>query len=63
MPVVITEIVTEVVLSREPGPAGAGGAAAAASPAGTGLSGDDLDLVVRRASERVLEILRQEWDR
>ena len=61
MPVVITEIVTEVVMSREPGTAGAGGASS--SSTGTGLSADDLDLVVRRASERVLEILRQEWDR
>ena len=61
MPVVITEIVTEVVLSREPGTAGTGGAAAGSS--GAGVTADDLDLVVRRATERVLEILRQEWDR
>jgi hypothetical protein len=52
--VVISEIVTEVVLDR-PGPAG---------PApGDTWTDEDLDLVVRRAAERVLETLRREWDR
>jgi hypothetical protein len=56
MPVVIREIVTEVVLSPE-------GDAAGSTAAGAGaMSPDDLDHVVRRASERVLEILRREWD-
>jgi hypothetical protein len=52
--VVISEIVTEVVLDR---PAEAGG------PARGTWTDDDLDVVVRRAAERVLETLRREWDR
>lgn len=59
MPVVIREIVTEVVLAPE---ADAAGAAASVGGAAA-LTPDDLDQVVRRASERVLEILRREWDR
>ncbi|MCD4536378.1 hypothetical protein LRP67_19980 [Nocardioides sp. cx-169] len=58
MPVVITEIVTEVVLAPE-----AGAASGGASAAGAGLSPEQLDAVVRRATERVVEILRREWDR
>jgi hypothetical protein len=59
MPVIITEIVTEVVLA----PTGAGGA-----PAGTpaGAAEPDpafVETIVRRATERVLEQLRQEWER
>lgn len=60
MAVVIGEIVTETVLvpSEAAGTAGdparAGGAVAAEA---------ELDLVVRRATERVLEVLRREWDR
>jgi hypothetical protein len=54
MPVVISEIITETVVA----PAGSGTA-----PDGTGTAQPDLDLVVRRAVERVLEVLRQEWDR
>jgi hypothetical protein len=53
MAVVIGEIVTETVLVP---PAGE------AAP-GTGAGEPDLDLVVRRAVERVLEVLRREWDR
>jgi hypothetical protein len=56
MPVVIREIITEVVLSPEGDTPGSTAAGA------RGMSPDDLDHVVRRASERVLEILRQEWD-
>lgn|GEM_PF-658928 len=60
MAVVISEIVTEVVLSRPgaDGPAGTAGTGGAA-----GLSDDAMDDVVRRAAERVLEVLRREWDR
>jgi len=54
MPVVIREIVTEVVLAPEPA---AGGGAA------PGLdSAEAMDMVVRRCTERVLEVLRREWD-
>ena len=56
MPVVIAEIITEAVV-----------APARATEEETAARGEassaDLDLVVRRAVERVLEILRQEWDR
>ncbi len=55
MAVVISEIVTEVVLAPR--------AAEGAPAPGGGLSEDDLDLVVRRAVERVVEVLRREWDR
>jgi hypothetical protein len=55
MPVVINEVVTEVVLGPDP-------AATAARPSG-GPSDDELmDLLVRRATERVLEVLRREWE-
>jgi len=57
MPVVIREIVTEVVLSPESDTTGQ-----AASGGGAAMSPDAMDQVVRRASERVLEILRREWD-
>ncbi len=57
MPVVIREIVTEVVLAPE-----GGGPAGSAAAAASGVSADELDQVVRRAAERVLEILRREWD-
>jgi hypothetical protein len=55
MPVVIGEVDTEVVLASEPP---AERAAPAERP-------DDawIDLVVRRAAERVLETLRREWER
>jgi hypothetical protein len=56
MPVVIREIITEVVLSPE------GDATGSTAASAGGMSPDDLDHVVRRASERVLEILRREWD-
>ena len=51
MPVVISEIITETTV-----------APADTSEAATTSSGPDLDLVVRRAVERVLEVLRREWD-
>ncbi|KRD42943.1 hypothetical protein ASE38_01210 [Cellulomonas sp. Root930] len=62
MAVVISEIVTEVVLAPPggaPGSAGSPGTAAA----GTDGADDPMDVVVRRATERVLEVLRREWDR
>ena len=56
MAVVIGQIVTEAVVA----PQSDGTAATAGEP-----SRDDahMDLIVRRATERVLEILRREWDR
>lgn len=59
MAVVISEILTEVVLTRQDTP---GGAPAAGTGPG-GLPDDVMDAVVRRAAERVLEVLRREWDR
>ena len=53
MAVVISEIITETAVA----PAGSGDTSEA--PAAV----PDLDLVVRRATERVLETLRREWDR
>lgn len=50
MAVVIAEIVTEIVVAPE-------------SDGGTSARADvDIDAVVRQATERVLEILRREWD-
>jgi hypothetical protein len=53
MPVVISEIITETVVA----PANRSSEEQAAP------SALDVDLVVRRAVERVLEVLRLEWDR
>lgn len=58
MAVVIGEVVTETVAAQ----AGAG-ADRASGPASTSSDEAQLDLVVRRATERVLETLRREWDR
>lgn len=58
MPVVIREIVTEVALA--PGAPDVAGSAATTSPAA--LPEEELDRVVRRCTERVLETLRREWD-
>lgn len=55
MPVVIREIVSEVVVGR-------GGEAQAPAPTGGGLDDAQVELVVRRAVERVLERLRREWE-
>ncbi|MFI7480965.1 hypothetical protein ACH9EU_00975 [Kocuria sp. M1R5S2] len=55
MAVVIGEIVTETVVAPLPGPP----AAPAAAPPGE----IDTEEIVRRATERVLEVLRREWDR
>ncbi|MDT7844932.1 DUF5908 family protein [Streptomyces justiciae] len=57
MAVVISEIVTEFVVAPRPEEAGGAPASAAAVPE------EVVDLIVRRAAERVLEILRREWDR
>lgn len=62
MAVVISEIITEVVLSPQPADGSAGAAGAAGAGPG-GLPDDAMDDVVRRATERVLEVLRREWDR
>lgn len=55
MAVVIGEIVTETVVAPRPGPAAAAAGGTAAEV--------DTEEIVRRATERVLEILRREWDR
>jgi hypothetical protein len=54
MAVVISEIVTELVVGGQPPPTSA--AAGGAAPA-------DVEAIVRMATERVLEVLRREWDR
>jgi hypothetical protein len=54
MAVVIGEIVTETVLAPTPEVSRIPG-----EPPGDA----DLDVIVRRAVERVMEILRREWDR
>ena len=54
MPVYISEIVTESVTPPS--------SDEAAAP-GTQRTDADIDLIVRRAVERVLEVLRREWDR
>ena len=53
MPVIIGEIVTETVVGAQP---------TAATPA-PATDAQQVELVVRRATERVLETLRREWDR
>lgn len=53
MAVVIHEIVTELVVAAAP---------TAAPAAGSSLDADREEAIVRRATERVLEILRREWD-
>ena len=55
MPVVINEIVTEVVVAPQPAESGR-----AAEPM---LSDEVIEVIVRRAVERVRETLRREWDR
>lgn len=56
MPVVIGEIVSEVVLASGPDATGP------AAPAAGGRDEDAfVEAVVRRAAERVLEQLRREW--
>jgi hypothetical protein len=54
VPVVINEIVTEVVLAPEP---------VDREPVEQLDREQLIELTVRRATERVLEILRREWDR
>ncbi|WP_157536881.1 DUF5908 family protein [Microbacterium sp. Root180] len=54
MAVVIGEIITETVVAPPPE---AGAAASVARDEA------DIDAIVRRATERVLETLRREWDR
>jgi hypothetical protein len=65
MAVVISEILTEVVVTSREAPDGGAAAVGAGGPgaAGGGLGEDAMDAVVRRATERVLEVLRREWDR
>lgn len=58
MAVVIGEVVTETVVAQT---AAAGETASA--PACAIVDDAQVELVVRRATERVLETLRREWDR
>lgn len=53
MAVVIREIVTEVALSPEP---------STTAPASREVPDEVVDLIVRRCTERVVEVLRREWD-
>lgn len=59
MAVVIREIVTEVALAPDRNDSRTGTAAAGASGS---LSEEEAERVVRRCTERVLEVLRREWD-
>lgn len=52
MAVVIGEIVTETVLAPTD-----------TAPAAGARDDADVEVIVRRAVERVMEILRREWDR
>lgn len=56
MPVVIGEIVSEIVVAPRPD-------AGAPSPEAGALDEEAFETIVRRAVERVLEVLRREWDR
>lgn len=53
MAVVIGQIVTETVM---------GAVTDAAVEGATRLGDDEVDMIVRRATERVLDTLRREWD-
>ncbi len=55
MAVVISQIITETAVAPRPESGPAGGDAQ--------RSDDQMELIVRRATERVLETLRREWDR
>lgn len=56
MAVVISEIVTELVVAPR-------ATTANEAPGGAALADEAMDAIVRRAAERVLEVLRREWDR
>lgn len=58
MAVVIGEVVTETVVAQT----AAAGESASASASAV-VDDAQVELVVRRATERVLETLRREWDR
>jgi Family of unknown function (DUF5908) len=60
MPIEIREIVTEVVIRGpdEPAPA-----ATAAPPAEARFAEAQAEALVRQAVERVLDVLRREWER
>lgn len=55
MAIVIGQVITETAAVPSPDPQ--------ASGASGGQDDAQLDLIVRRASERVMEQLRREWDR
>ena len=58
MAVVIGEVVTETVVAQTEA-----ASATASAPASAIVDDAQVELVVRRATERVLETLRREWDR
>ena len=58
MAVVIGEVVTETVVAQT-----AAASETASAPAPAIVDDAQVELVVRRATERVLETLRREWDR
>ena len=53
MPVTIGEIITETVVAPP---------ASVPPTPGEPRTDSDIELIVRRATERVLEVLRREWD-
>lgn len=61
MTVVIGEVVTELIVRGAT--ADAAQPAAASPAAGSASASIDEDAIVRRATERVLEVLRREWER
>jgi len=60
MPIEIREIVTEVVIRGPDEPASA---IATAAPVETRVAEAQAEALVRQAVERVLDVLRREWER
>ena len=60
MPIEIREIVTEVVVRGPDEPAAA---VAGAAPVDTAMAPEAREQIVRQAVERVLDVLRREWER
>lgn len=63
MPIIIREIVSEVVLDAAAADGAGPGAGLARTANADASSAIDVEKIVALASERVLEVLRREWDR